>query len=118
MFGRKSLITYPATIIDTSSSVFGMQKVKVRFHDSMREEYVPIDWFVPSVNGVGAPLPDNAMHRSPHPTVHLIRNDDLITFCARDVSRVKRRNAVRMMKLGWEGVEKRLRDKTKPIDDV
>lgn len=108
--GRKSLHTSPATVIDTSNSVFGMQKIQVRFHESMEEQFVPIDWFAQSVSSVGPPLPDNAMHRAPHPTIHLIRNDDLGTLCMRDVSRVKRKNAQRMMKLGWEGVEMQLRD--------
>jgi len=115
--GRKSFETSPATIIETQSCVFGMQKVKVRFDDGS-EQYVPIDWFAKSVNGLGAPLPDNAMHRAPHPTVHLIRNKDLAALCMRDVSRVKRRNAQRMMNLGWEGVAKRLSDKSQKVDDA
>jgi hypothetical protein len=57
---------------------------------------------------IGPPLPDNAMHRSPHPTIHLIQNVDLGKLQARDVSRVKRKNAQSMMKLGWEGVELRI----------
>ena len=44
------------------------------------------------------------MHRAPYPTIHLIRNEDLERLRARDVSRVKRNNARRMMELGWEGV--------------
>jgi hypothetical protein len=35
---------------------------------------------------LGPPLPDNAMHRAPYPTVHLIRNEDLGKMCIRDVS--------------------------------
>lgn len=112
MFGRKSACTAPATVIDTSNTVFGMQKVRVRFRDSVedvrQEQFVPIDWIDHSATGVGPPLPDNAMHRAPHPTVHLIRNKDLSTLCMRDVSRVKRRNAQRMMNLGWRGVDRQL----------
>ena len=61
----------------------------------------PVSWLV--LNGdvdEGPPLPDNIMHRSPQPTIHLIRNTDLATLKARDVSRVKRMNAQRMMQLG------------------
>eukprot|EP00930_Biecheleria_cincta_P087539 TRINITY_DN76762_c0_g1_i1.p1 TRINITY_DN76762_c0_g1~~TRINITY_DN76762_c0_g1_i1.p1 ORF type:complete len:408 (-),score=21.56 TRINITY_DN76762_c0_g1_i1:121-1221(-) len=106
MPGRKSTHTAPATIIEIGCSMFGLRKVRVRFHDDMREQYVPIEWLAYSVSRVGPPLPDNAMHRAPHPTVHIIRNADLGTLCMREVSRVKRRNANRMMKLGWAGVQK------------
>jgi hypothetical protein len=114
---QKSQHVYSATVIETSNPVFGLRKIKVRFHDDLKEQYVPIDWFaVPQKSSVvkssggddgvllGPPLPDNAMHRAPYPTVHLIRNEDLGTLCIRDVSRVKRKNAQRMMKLGWEGI--------------
>lgn len=50
----------------------------------------------PLSTSFGPPLPDNAMHRSPFPTIHLIRNQDLAQLRARDVSRVKRKNAQRM----------------------
>ena len=86
---------------------------RVRFRNAVEgrpdEQYVPIDWFVVDDGAPrGRPLPDNAMHRAPFPTIHLIRNRDLATLRMCDVSRVKRKNAVRLMKLGWEGVEKRL----------
>lgn len=42
------------------------------------------------------------MHRSPYPLIHIIVNQDLASLCMRDVSRVKRLNAQRMAKLGWE----------------
>jgi hypothetical protein len=51
------------------------------------------------------PLPDNVMHRSPYPTIHIIVNRDLASLCIRDISRVKRMNAQRMAKLGWDGVD-------------
>lgn len=113
MAGSKSADTLSATILETRSPIFGMHKLKVRFHGDIGEQYVPIDWFADSAGGARAPLPENAMHRAPHPTVHLIRNEDLKTLCIRDISRVKRQNATRMMKLGWEGVERRLRVKEK-----
>jgi hypothetical protein len=132
---QKSQETYSATVIETGNSVFGLRKIKVRFHDDSKEQYVSTDWLVilssapsqPSSSHeesgggssgssgsedinhdddvrLGPPLPDNAMHRAPYPTVHLIRNEDLGKMCIRDVSRVKRKNARRMMKLGWEGI--------------
>lgn len=113
---QKTQETYSATIIETGNKVFGLRKVKVRFHDDMKEQYVPTNWFVTpqqcsAVKGndgggvlVGGPLPDNEMHRAPYPTVHLIKNEDLGKMCIRDISRVKRKNAQRMMKLGWKGV--------------
>ncbi|KAG7348965.1 DUF1415 domain containing protein [Nitzschia inconspicua] len=83
-------------------------------------QYVPVEWCVFDVNtnkdtnipnpdtksrqqdiptsslSLGPPLPDNTMHRSPYPTIHLIRNQDLARLRARDASRVKRKNAQRM----------------------
>ena len=110
--GRKSIETAPATIVEAGNKVFGMQKVKVRFHDILEErrpeQYVPIDWFDHSVGSVRPPLPDNAMHRAPHPTIHLIRNSDMASLCLRTVSRVKRKNRQLVMKLGWQGVDRHL----------
>ena len=110
IFGRKSIQTAPATIIDTGTKTFGMRKVKVRFHHSLeayrQEQFVPIDWIDSSCSG--APLPDNIMYRAPYPTIHVIVNKDLASLSIRDVSRVKRLNSKRMMKLGWQGVERRL----------
>ena len=108
--GSKSAGTAPATIIDSGGmNPFGMRKVLVRFHESLEgrtpEQFVPIDWFDHSHSG--APLPDNRMHQAPHPTIHLIRNADLATMTLCDVYRVKRLNAERMLKLGWEGMMKR-----------
>jgi hypothetical protein len=117
-FAKKSTDVFPATVLETSNPMFGQRKIKVRFHhdDLKKEQYVPIDWLVVSRgendendddmedrSSLGPPLPDNAMHRAPYPTVHLIRNEDLVIPC-RHVSRVKRKNAQRMMKMGWEGV--------------
>jgi hypothetical protein len=143
---QKSQETMTATVIETGIDnaiisnehtktrrntvpVFGLRRVKVRFHEDNREQYVPTDWVVVTIkdftegseddgdynNGKNndapqAPaLPDNAMHRAPYPTIHLIHNSDLGKLQARDVSRVKRKNAQRMMKIGWDGVELRLK---------
>lgn len=116
----KSVGTAPATIIDSGDrNPFGMRKVLVRFHESLDgrtpEQFVPIDWLVHSHRG--APLPDNGMHQAPHPTIHLIRSADLASLTLCDVSRVKRQNAQRMLKLGWEGVSmKRCADEADYID--
>ncbi|CAB9531299.1 expressed unknown protein [Seminavis robusta] len=84
---RKSTETFPATIIDTTTPVFGRRKIKIRFHHDSKEQYVPIDWIVFEQDQLlGEPLPDNAMHRAPYPTVHLIRNQDLASLCVRSVS--------------------------------
>jgi len=117
----KSACTAPATIVDSGDkNPFGMRKVLVRFHESLEgrspEEFVPIDWFDHSHSG--APLPDNGMHQAPHPTIHLIRNADLATLTLCDVSQVKRRNAQRMLKLGWEGVMKGRADESDGIGHV
>jgi hypothetical protein len=113
MIGRKSVgETATATIIETENKAFGLQKVKIRFHEVLegrrQEQFVPIAWIDHASNG--PPLPDNIMHQTPYPTIHLIANRDLASLCIRDISRVKRRNAHQMMKLGWPGVKKRLSD--------
>ena len=108
---EKSSDQYLATIIETESSCFGKRKVKVRFEDDGKEQYVPIDWLTSDEDGSplpqGEPQPDNGMHRTPYPTIHLIRDADLAALCARDVSRVKRKNAQHFYKIGWDGVYKR-----------
>jgi hypothetical protein len=113
-FSKKSSNVFPATVLETNNPVFGQRRIKVRFHyhddddlHDKKEQYVPVDWLVDTDSSgsslLGPPLPDNAMHRAPYPTIHLIRNEDLVIPC-RDVSRVKRKNAQRMMKMGWKGV--------------
>lgn len=108
---QKSQHPFPATVMETSSSMFGLRRIKVRFNHDGKEQYVPIDWLVASQKCdqessgfIGPPLPDNVMHQAPYPTIHLIRNEDLATLCIRDISRVKRKNAQRMKTLGWDGV--------------
>lgn len=105
---QKSQELFPATILETSCKAFGRRKIRVQFlQDDSRNHYVPTDWCQfqgDHNNKLGPPLPDNAMHRAPYPTVHIIRNQDLASLRIRDVSRVKRKNAQRMTKLGWDGV--------------
>jgi hypothetical protein len=76
MVGRKSATTATATIIETESKVFGRQKVKIRFQKELEgrrlEQYVPIDWLV-TITEKGPPLPDNAMHQAPYPTIAITR---------------------------------------------
>ena len=112
---QKSQEPYDATLLETCTKMFGRRKAKVQFHNDQKQYYVPNDWIVSSCfhnsssNGddaLGPELPDNAMHRTPYPTIHLIRNEDLGRLSVRDVSRVKRINAKKMTKLGWEGVQR------------
>ncbi|KAL9187629.1 hypothetical protein ACHAXT_006007 [Thalassiosira profunda] len=109
--GQKSEQPAAATVLETNNAAFGLRKVKVQFHETppgqtRQEQFVPADWIVGE--GAGEPLPDNAMHRSPHPTIHIIANGDLASLRLCDVSRVKRANARRMAGLGWKGLERRL----------
>eukprot|EP00984_Skeletonema_dohrnii_P005957 scaffold2112_cov85-Skeletonema_dohrnii-CCMP3373.AAC.6 len=98
-----------------------------------QEQYVPTDWISLHASNIretieggsnsesnysgsassapsqpGPALTDNAMHQAPYPTIHIINNADLASLSIRDISRVKRKNAHRMMKLGWDGVEEKL----------
>lgn len=113
-FGKKSVESAHATIVETCNKAFGMRRVKVRFHDTCndrrQEQYVPTDWILipDDCSQRGPALPDNAMHQAPHPTIHIINNADLASLSIRDISRVKRKNAHRMMKLGWDGIEEKL----------
>ena len=119
--GKMSAETAPATIVETCNKAFGMRRVKVRFHTEetinnaachahRQEQYVPTDWISTHEGGNkrGPALPDNAMHQAPYPTIHIINNTDLASLSIRDISRVKRKNAHCMMKLGWDGIEKKL----------
>ena len=112
---EKSKDLYSAKIIETEGSNFGRRKVKVRFDNDGKEQFVPIDWLISDQDGnslaKGEALPDNAMHRAPYPTVHLIRNTDLALLFARNVSRVKRKNAQLMERLGWDGIREKQSEK-------
>mmetsp|Transcript_28152 Transcript_28152/g.81389 ORF Transcript_28152/g.81389 Transcript_28152/m.81389 type:complete len:292 (+) Transcript_28152:93-968(+) len=108
---EKSVKPSLANIIETDGCNFGKRKVKVQFENDGKEQFVPTDWLISDEDGnplpKGEPLPDNAMHRAPHPTIHLIRNADLASLCARDVSRVKRKNAQLLSRLGWDGIQEK-----------
>jgi len=95
---QKSSKLEAATILETTNKVFGRRKIRVEFADGTKQ-YVPVNWCVFQGQPVGDPLPDNRMHQSPFPTIHIIRNRDLGRLRARDVSRVKRKNAHRMIQL-------------------
>lgn len=95
-YGQKSADASAVTVTETRNPVFGKRKVKVRFDSDQKEQYVPVDWLQVEK---GPLLPDNAMHQSPFPAIHLICNADLARLRARDVSRVKRLNAHRMSEL-------------------
>ena len=53
----------------------------LRFHDAPRcgrkDIRVPIEFLDRSLSRNGTPMPDNMMHRAPHPTIHIIRRADL-----------------------------------------
>ena len=118
---EKSSCPYLATIIETENLYFGKRKIKVRFEDDGKEQYVPIDWLTSDEDGSplsqGEPLPDNGMHQAPYPTIHLIRDTDLSALRARDVSRVKRKNAQLFSRIGWDGVYKRQDESCDDGDD-
>ena len=110
---EKSKGLHLAKVITTGGCNFGRRKVKVRFENDGKEQFVPIDWLISDGDGnplaKGEALPDNVMHRAPYPTIHLIRNTDLASLCARNVSRVKRKNAQLMERLGWDGIREKQR---------
>jgi len=108
----KSPDAHPATVVDLRPQGFGRRRIKVRFHDSKNDsktnngkavQCIPVDWVVVDDEIENSekghqrpPLPDNAMHRSPYPVVHILRNKDLEALSIHDISRLKRRNAKRM----------------------
>ena len=114
--GQKSANREEATIIEMENRAFGSRKIKLRFTNDIQgrqEQYVPVDWIDtssdPCVENInGAPLPDNFMYQSPYPTIHIINNNDLSKLCISDVSRVKRLNAKRMVRMGWERLKSRI----------
>lgn len=94
----------PATVIETNSTLVGVRKIRVRLPDGS-ENCVPIAW----LSNVGSPIPDNAMHQAPHPTIHLIRRADLESHYASEdgrsiVDEMMKRNAKLLSELGWEGM--------------
>jgi hypothetical protein len=117
----KSPEAHPATVLDLRPPGFGRRRVRIRFHDTPKgelepdpkremgntEQCVPVEWVV-LLDGCGTddlnknknyhrpPLPDNAMHRTPCPVVHILRNEDLEGLSIHEISQLKRRNAKRM----------------------
>eukprot|EP00956_Cyclotella_meneghiniana_P002187 scaffold2434_cov70-Cyclotella_meneghiniana.AAC.9 len=117
--GQKSTNREEATIVELENKAFGLRKIKVRFTNEImgrQEQYVPVDWIDtssdPSAEKInGDPLPDNFMYQSPYPVIHIINNNDLSTLCLRDVSRVKRLNAKRMLSMGWKRLKSHIPEK-------
>lgn len=120
----KSETTHLAQILQTVTRPFGQRRIRVRYLDNdnsktttttfaRSEQYISMDWceFFGNNNNnnnndasTRPPLCDNAMHRAPCATIHLIRQVDLQRLTARSVSRVKRINAQRTSRLGWQGL--------------
>ena len=48
---EKSKDLYSAKIIETEGSNFGRRKVKVRFDNDGKEQFVPIDWLISDQDG-------------------------------------------------------------------
>jgi len=103
----KSPGVYPAAVVDLMPSGFGRRRIKVRFHGDPKtnqkkrtsyEQCIPVDWVQLSQSEVDERpvLSDNAMHRTPYPVIHILRNEDLKSLTFQEVSRLKRRNAKRM----------------------
>jgi len=104
--GERSRRPLQATVVTTDAAIVGARRVGVRFLDDGTEQWVPSDWLVGSAHSE-VPLPDNWMHRAPHPTVHLIRRCDLnsIRESAEGyevVADVQLRNSSRLATLGWD----------------
>jgi hypothetical protein len=109
---RKPKKSYPslATLLEESTRPFGRRKVKVQFHDDGRKCFVDTKdcSLLPeqATDDNERPiLPDNAMHRSPYPTIHLIRNQDLARLSLPDISRVKRKNMQQMTRLAFDRMD-------------
>ncbi len=103
----KSPAPHNAVVVDLIPRGFGRRRIKVRFDDDI-EQCIPVDWVVLSDRETRPPLPDNLMHRAPYPTIHILRNRDLQNLSIHDISRLKRRNAKRMLSenLGWESAQR------------
>jgi len=118
--GRRSQRTLPAVIVTTDPQVVGARRVGVRFLDDNVEQWVPLDWL--GFRSLSCkPLPDNWMHRAPHPTVHLIRRRDLWRVREADggyetVAEVQVRNSRRIQELGCPRLEEMARSSSQPLD--
>ncbi|CAK9102825.1 Glycerol uptake facilitator protein [Durusdinium trenchii] len=90
--GRKSSKALPATVQCLDPKRVGVRRIGLRFLDRGKRkrlknrgmsgtpmddgvvQWVPIEW----LQGCGGvPLLDNVLHQAPHPTIHLIRREDL-----------------------------------------
>jgi len=90
----------PAELLELDPAVVGVRHLSVRFGDGVRM-VVPWEWVVPPEGtSPGPPLPDNAMHRAPHPTVHLIRAEDLDAVPDHESDEVQLANHRRLAELG------------------
>ncbi|CAE8689770.1 unnamed protein product [Polarella glacialis] len=74
--GQRSSGALPAVVQSLDPGVVGARRVGLKFLDDGAEQWVPQEWLSPPAVSQ-EPLPDNWMHRAPHPTVHLIRRRDL-----------------------------------------
>lgn len=105
--GQRSCETWPATVIEDDAEVVGVRRLGVEFQDGP-EEIVPLEWTVQE-GSRGPLLPDNAMHRAPFPTLHLIRRADTDSLQQDSggldaIWEMASRNSQHMAKIGWEGV--------------
>ena len=98
--GRRSVQRSPAVGTSVDPLLVGVRRVGVTFLDDRATQWVPLDWQDPRVLA-GEALLDNWMHRSPQPTIHLIRRQDLqavreVEDGHSPVSEVQRRNQNRL----------------------
>mmetsp|Transcript_33428 Transcript_33428/g.105944 ORF Transcript_33428/g.105944 Transcript_33428/m.105944 type:complete len:386 (-) Transcript_33428:89-1246(-) len=97
----------PATLLDACPEHLGARNLAVQF-DGGHKMVLPWEWVLPAAAaGHGQPLPDNAMHRAPHPTVHLLRLADLDAVPEGEGDRVQLRNHLHLAALGSEALEVR-----------
>jgi len=74
--GRRSWRPLPAQVLTTDAQTVGARRISIRFADDGVEQWVPLEWVLrPAITDV--PVPDNFMHRSPSPVIHLIQRRDL-----------------------------------------
>ena len=96
----KSPVAHTAIVVDLLPKGFGRRRIRVRFDDegsTSIEQCIPVEWVVLPESEERPPLSDNLMHRAPYPTIHILRNKDLQNLTIHDISRLKRRNAKRML---------------------
>jgi len=89
----------PAEVVDTNPAAVGARKMAVRLETGevqICESRAVLD------ASRGTPTPENAMQRSPHPTVHLIAKKDL-DYKLEEVNRLRMRNSERIAEMQREG---------------